>query len=246
MTSPSYRWIEGPYQRTIVVGDIHGCAGEFRELCRATGFGPRDILVTVGDFLARGPGSWEVARFFRDTPNAFSVLGNHEWKVAGAIRGIPQRGWSHKQALSTLDPAQGEQWAEFLENLPAVIETPHVLVTHARLDPALPLEQQDPYFTAAAGDPAPWIDLDADGVPEWFSKMSLANPVCIGHIGYARVELVPRALYAVDTRAVRGGVLTAIALPEGRITQVPARKNYYEEAAAEWKRRGLSPESESE
>ncbi|MCX6615156.1 MAG: hypothetical protein NTZ98_03545 [Acidobacteria bacterium] len=37
-------------------------------------FGPRDVLATVGDFLARGPGSWEVAGFLRDTPNAFSDL----------------------------------------------------------------------------------------------------------------------------------------------------------------------------
>ena len=238
-TGPLYQRLDGPCERTIVVGDVHGCAVEFDRLRRAVRFGPRDVLVTVGDFLARGPDSWEVAGFLRDTPNAFSVLGNHELKIAGAIRGIPQKGWSHKQALSTLDRGQWEAWAGFLERLPAVIETPHAIITHARFNPRLAINQQDPYFTAAAGDPAPWIDLDPDGVPDWFHAMALDKPVCIGHIGYSRVELVPGRLYAVDTRVVRGETLTAVAFPGGQIVQVPAGKNYYDEAAAVWKGRSF-------
>lgn len=86
MTVP-YRQITGTYRRTIVVGDIHGCWDEFRRLMTLAGFGEGDALVTVGDFLDRGPGSWEIARFLRETTNAFSVIGNHERRVAGVIRG---------------------------------------------------------------------------------------------------------------------------------------------------------------
>lgn len=243
-TLVKYQRIDRPCERTVVVGDIHGCTVEFEELCRAVRFGPRDVLVTAGDFLARGPGSWEVARFLRDTPNAFSVLGNHEWKIAGTIRGTLHKGWSQKQALATLDPTQWEEWAGFLEDLPAVIETPHALITHARLDPSLPVDEQDPHFTAAAGGAAVWIELDDHGVPRWFSEVPLVKPLCIGHIGYSRLDLVPRRLYAVDTRAVRGGMLTAVAFPGGQITQVPARRNYYEEAAAVWKPQQLPAEAD--
>ena len=56
MTVP-YQQITGPYRRTIVVGDIHGCWDEFRRLLEATAFSAEDALVTVGDFLDRGPGS---------------------------------------------------------------------------------------------------------------------------------------------------------------------------------------------
>ncbi len=233
----SYQRIEGAWRRTIVVGDIHGCAAEFEELCRAVKLEPPDLLVTAGDFLARGPASWQVARFLRDRRNCHSVLGNHELKVAGAIRGTVQKGWSHRQALSTLDREEWAEWGAFLECLPAVIETPHAIVTHARLDPCLPLGEQDHCFTAAYGDPAPWIDLDDDGVPLWFYQISVAKPLCIGHIGYSDVELVTGKLYAVDTRAVRGGMLTAVDFPTGRITQVPAKRNYFDEAARAWKAR---------
>jgi hypothetical protein len=85
----SYSYAIGKFDPTIVVGDIHGCYDEFQELCRLVKFGARDALVTVGDFLDRGPDSWKVASFFRDVPNAFSVLGNHERRVAGTIRGCP-------------------------------------------------------------------------------------------------------------------------------------------------------------
>jgi serine/threonine protein phosphatase 1 len=69
----SYSHACGGFDRTIVVGDIHGCYVEFQELCHLVNFGAQDALVTVGDFLDRGPDSWKVAAFFRDSPNAFSV-----------------------------------------------------------------------------------------------------------------------------------------------------------------------------
>jgi hypothetical protein len=49
--------------------------GSSRMRGRAVRFGPRDVLATVGDFVARGPGSWDVAGFLRDTPNAFASTG---------------------------------------------------------------------------------------------------------------------------------------------------------------------------
>jgi len=53
----SYCYASGKFDRTIVVGDIHGCYAELLELCRLVNFGARDALVTVGDFLDRGPDS---------------------------------------------------------------------------------------------------------------------------------------------------------------------------------------------
>jgi hypothetical protein len=69
----------------IAVGDIHGCYIKFRELCHLVNFGAQDALVTVGDFLDRGPDSRKVAAFFRDLPNAFSVLGNHKRRVTEQV-----------------------------------------------------------------------------------------------------------------------------------------------------------------
>jgi len=40
----------------------------------------------------------------------------------------------------------------------------------------------------------------------------------------------------LDTGAVRGGQLTAVIFPGGNIVQVPALRNYHEEAYREWRR----------
>jgi serine/threonine protein phosphatase 1 len=234
MTVP-YRQITGPFRRTIVVGDIHGCWDEFRRLMELAGFREGDALVTVGDFLDRGPGSWEIARFLRDTPNAFSVIGNHERRVAGVIRGTSQPAWSQKQSLSMIPEAEHGDWAAWLESLPAVIETPHAIITHARMDPALSIRDQDAYHTAAVGGASVTIDLDGDGVPVWFRRMRFDKPVCMGHIGYERVGLVSDGLYALDTGAVRGGQLTAVVFPGGDIVQVPVSRNYHDEAYKAWR-----------
>ena len=233
MTTP-YQTIAEPVKRTIVVGDIHGCWDEFQRLIEATGFGTGDVLVTVGDFLDRGPDSWAVARFIRNTPNVFSVIGNHERRVAGVVRGRSQPAWSQKQTLALLPSVEHEAWAGWLEALPAVIETPHAIITHARLNPDRPLAEQDSHFTAAVGGAAVTIELDAEDVPLWFKQMTVDKPVCMGHIGYARVVLVPKGLYALDTRAVGGGQLTAAVFPGGNLVQVPVARNYHQEAHEAW------------
>jgi serine/threonine protein phosphatase 1 len=240
MTVP-YHQITGPYRRTIVVGDIHGCWDEFRRLMELAGFGEGDALVTVGDFMDRGPGSWDIARFFRQTPNAFSVIGNHERRVAGVVRGRSKPAWSQEQSLSMMPEGDHAEWAGWLESLPSVIETPHAIVTHARLDPARPLTDQDTYHTAAVGGSSVTIDLDGDGVPIWFRRMRFDKPVCMGHIGYARVELVPEGLYALDTGAVRGGQLTAVVFPGCKLFQTPGARNYHHEAYKAWRSARLAP-----
>jgi len=60
------------YERTIVVGDIHGCYLEFERLLREVSFSVNDFLITVGDMVDRGPGTWDVVKFFHATPNAYS------------------------------------------------------------------------------------------------------------------------------------------------------------------------------
>ena len=65
--------------RTIVVGDIHGCALEFDDLLRSLGFAQGvDRVVLVGDLVARGPDSAGVVDLIRRRPrphcHALSVL----------------------------------------------------------------------------------------------------------------------------------------------------------------------------
>ena len=215
--NPPFTDIPAVRGRTVVVGDIHGCYDELQALLAAVAFGEDDVLVCVGDLVDRGPKSLEVLRFFRDTANAHSVVGNHDRRLAGTVRGTSQPAWSQLQTLETIGQEEHHAWATYLESLPAVIQTPHAIITHARLDPERPLDQQDPYFSCAVGGDRARIDRDGQDVPLWFNEREWDAPVCVGHLKYPRIELVPSRLYALDTSAVAGEHLTAVVLPEARI-----------------------------
>ncbi len=192
----------------------------------------------------RGPGTWDVVRFFHETTNAYSVLGNHERRLAATILGTSQPAWSQQHSLSKLPANKHQYWADFLSSLPAVIESSHSIVTHARIDPTAAIDKQDPYFTCAVGGPGIVIEKDSNDVPLWFYELEKtfreSKPICIGHIRYKNIELVPKRLFALDTGAAKGGFLTAVILPECRIIQIASERNYYEESRQEWSKIRLS------
>lgn len=230
--------LDGRPRRTIIVGDIHGCFKELRKLLKQVDFGPEDRLLAVGDLVDRGPGTWDVARFFRETPNAHSVLGNHERRLAGVVRGTLPPAWTQLHSLHHLPAAQHEDWAAWLENLPAVIETEDVVITHSRLDPDRALDNQDPHHTCAVGGQAVVIETDADDIPRWFHAWRRAQgdprPICFGHSRHRQVELVKKRLYALDTGAARGFSLTALLLPEFQVIRVPVPRDHAALAQLEW------------
>ncbi|MGD9546822.1 MAG: metallophosphoesterase [Candidatus Krumholzibacteriia bacterium] len=226
MTCSNGLVLDRPRGRTIVVGDIHGCWDEFATLLDGLGFDAGDLVLCVGDLIDRGPDTWRVARFFRKTPNAHTALGNHERLLACHILENGPAAWSQQHALAQLPREQWEDWARWLLDRPAVIATPDVVVTHARLDPVVPLADQDPIHTCAIGDPNEWIEQDPAGVPLWIRSWQDPRPVCMGHLVYPQVELVPRRLYALDTGCCRGGALTALVLPDFGIVAEPARANH--------------------
>ncbi len=77
--------------RTLVVGDIQGCADELQELLDAVGFvAGTDRLVCVGDLVNRGPQSLDVMRLVRRLDGEL-VLGNHELYLLGVASGLRQR-----------------------------------------------------------------------------------------------------------------------------------------------------------
>jgi predicted phosphodiesterase len=234
----NYKNIRENYNRTIVLGDIHGCFNEMNELLNQIGFCDSDLVVAVGDIIDRGPSSWKVANFFQKSKNAICVLGNHERRLLGTVRGTSLPAWSQLHSLSKLQSNEHEFWAHYFESLPAVIETPHVIVTHARLDPGQDVTHQDPYFTCAVGGSAIKIEVDEQGVPiwyyQWINRFGQNKPICIGHSAYVKVELVSKKLFALDTEAVKEGRLTAVILPECEIRSVNCQVNYYEKSRREW------------
>ena len=73
--------------RTLIIGDIHGCYEEMLALIEAARLTDADQIVAVGDLIDRGPDSPAIYRYFRDNPQAISLMGNHERKHVRAARG---------------------------------------------------------------------------------------------------------------------------------------------------------------
>ena len=65
-------------QRTIVVGDIHGCYDELEDMLAELDFGADDRLISVGDLITKGPKSREVLDRFMTEPQFSAVIGNHD------------------------------------------------------------------------------------------------------------------------------------------------------------------------
>ena len=52
-------------QRTLIIGDIHGCHDELMELFDRAALASEDRVVSVGDLVDRGPRPAEVVAWFR-------------------------------------------------------------------------------------------------------------------------------------------------------------------------------------
>jgi len=78
--------------RTIVIGDVHGCANELTELLSKLAVVQSDRVVFVGDLVARGPDSHRMLRLVREL-STLTVRGNHKEHLLAArtatLRGKP-------------------------------------------------------------------------------------------------------------------------------------------------------------
>jgi bis(5'-nucleosyl)-tetraphosphatase (symmetrical) len=103
-------------QRTIFIGDVHGCIDELEALMAMLAPREGDRLAFVGDLVDRGPDSVAVVRrvqaLMRSFPGSACVCGNHEEKMLRAreLR-RPPSGWAKH--------ASEDDWT-FLSSLPLV------------------------------------------------------------------------------------------------------------------------------
>ncbi len=73
--------------RTVIVGDVHGCAHELETMLDVVRFDTGDRLILVGDAIARGPESLGVLDILRRT-GAVLVRGNHEDRILASRAGM--------------------------------------------------------------------------------------------------------------------------------------------------------------
>lgn len=210
-------------RRTIIVGDVHGCAQELEDLLDACGYEPADRLIFAGDLVARGPDSHRVVKLARKL-GAQAVLGNHDAHVLKHHRG-EQVGPHHVEVAAALTKKD----FEYLAALPLWLDVPRhgVRVVHAGLVPKVPIEDQRPE------DLLNLRSLDVEGRPRrradegvpWASQWTGPELVVFGHDAMRGLQEYPRAL-GLDTGCVYGKRLTAVLFPGRVLVSVPARQQW--------------------
>lgn len=93
-------------QRIFAIGDIHGCYEPFDLLLKTINLKPDDILVTLGDYIDRGPDSRMVIERLIElskTHNIQCLRGNHEQMMMDAREGgEPYYEWVEVGGRSTI------------------------------------------------------------------------------------------------------------------------------------------------
>jgi serine/threonine protein phosphatase 1 len=144
--------------RYLAIGDIHGCFTALTTLAAFVPFTPDDVLITLGDYVDRGPNSSAVLDWlitYARNGKIVSLRGNHDLLMLGARKSEIDLSWwlrlGGDATLASYAPlgqtgrladVPDEHW-NFLENQTKPwfeIDT-HFFV-HANADPALPLVQQ--------------------------------------------------------------------------------------------------------
>jgi len=198
--------------RTIIVGDVHGCAAELDALLDRVHFALGDKLVLVGDLVARGPDSLGVLDIARRT-GAVIVRGNHEQKLLD-WRDDPETQLSRIH-LDVARSLRDVDWTLF-DTAPLWVDLPEhgLRVVHAGVVPGVPIEEQHPrdlmqlrtlHVRGFAGG--------QEGVL-WGALYAGPVHVLFGHNAMPGLQLHPFAT-GLDTGCVYGGSLTAMVLPDG-------------------------------
>lgn len=212
--------------RTVIIGDIHGCVDEFRDLVAKCGFRRGvDRVVLVGDLVAKGPDSAGVIDFALSI-GAVGVMGNHDYNVLTYANGTPQfEHGHHEDVAASLTPAQ----LDYLRGLPLFMRIPehNVVVVHAGLRPGMRPEDELPNVLMnirSVLEDGSWYRHIDMGVP---SGQAWPGPehLVFGHDALRHLQQWDHAT-GLDTGCVYGGELTALVLPQWRLVRVPARRVY--------------------
>ena len=215
--------------RTWAIGDIHGCLDALRAVIDFADIRPNDVIVTLGDYVDRGPdtkGVIDELITLGSTHTLVSLKGNHEIMMLRACEDSVERSrWLDHGGMATLmsygvrgdggaggvlDDVPNRHW-DFLEGLVDYHENETHFFVHANAYPDVPLDRQPEYMLF-------WERFDNQ--PRHQSQKTM---VC-GHASQkSGVPLRGDAGICIDTNVARGGWLTCLCCETGEIVQADAR-----------------------
>lgn len=200
--------------RLIAIGDIHGCRVALERILNEISPTMDDIVVTLGDYVDRGPDSRGVIDLLvdlRTKTRLVPLLGNHEEMMLDVIRnGRPHYDWIKYGGVETLDSYGFDGNLDFLppehetffDSLGDYFEFDDFFFTHAAYDPDYELAHQ-------TSDMLRWYSL-TDGFP---APHPNGKTAVVGHTANRDGEILDVGhLICIDTYCYGGGWLTAMDL----------------------------------
>ena len=236
-----------------IIGDIHGCFDELKELTIQLGYNWDDgnipihkdgrKLAFVGDLTDRGPHSLKVAEIvwnLVDKGFAYYVPGNHCNKLYRFFKGNKVQ---HTHGLETtvaefelLDQKRkqeiSKQFIHLYENAPLhmVLDKGKLVIAHAGIREDLIGKNSKQVKTFVLyGDITGKNNPDGSPVRRDWAKQYNGDAIIVyGHTPVKEVRKVNNT-YNIDTGAVFGNKLTALRYPEFEIVSVPSKMPFVEE-----------------
>jgi len=210
---------------TIAIGDIHGYDVALRAVLDQIGPSGSDTVITLGDYVDRGPNSREVLEILIELQgqvHLVPILGNHDEMMLSIWQGDHHLfdDWLHyggaatleSYGLTTLDGVP-EHHIRFLQECRTYLETPTHIFLHANYIENRPLSEQD-VFTLR------WESL----------RQRLPGPhrsgkkAIVGHTAQRNFEILDLGyLVCIDTCCYGGGWLTALDVESGQVWQADAQ-----------------------
>ncbi len=208
--------------RLIAIGDIHGCAAALDRLLATIAPAPLDTIVTLGDYVDRGPDTRAVVDRLLELKTQcqlIPLMGNHEEMMLDVVDGhSPHHGWLRHGGLQTLESYDFSGDLQFLppaheaffRSLGDYFLTDQFAFTHAAYEPSTPWEEQ-------SIDSLRWQSL-RDGLPEPHYD---GRTVVVGHTADHDGKVLDLGhLICLDTGCYGDGVLTAMDMATRGIWQV--------------------------
>ncbi len=144
--------------RLLAIGDIHGCYTALKTLLAYVNIQPNDQIITLGDYVDRGPQTCEVLDYLIELYSSGQLLplrGNHEIMMMEARYSDSNRNfWLRCGGLEALESYASATGALHLSNIPAAHwgflelacrdwhENDRLLFAHASIDAQTPMDEQ--------------------------------------------------------------------------------------------------------
>jgi serine/threonine protein phosphatase 1 len=197
------------FNRTFVIGDIHGCRTALETLCNSLELQPDDLVILLGDVVDRGPDSRGAIEYLLDlqgTCQMVLIKGNHEEMMLNALDSRDSfHRWMMVGGREAMDSYQNRidnippQHRKFLESSRDYYETPAEIFVHANLEPGVVLEKQTPRWLR-------WQHLTGLEYPHESGK----RVICGHTIQREGLPYAHEGWVCLDTGAYRGNPLTCL------------------------------------